>query len=48
MYLDIEYKNRLLACEEINKKFGLNVKVEKVIDSLSHDFLGHQKEGFNE
>ena len=48
MYLDIEYKNRLLACEQVNKKFGLNIKVEKVIDNLSHDFLGHQKEGFNE
>ena len=45
MYLDIEYKNRLLACENINKKFGLNVKVEKVIDNLSLDFLGSKKEG---
>ena len=45
MYLDIEYKNRLLACENINKKFGLNVKVEKVIDNLSLDFLGAKKEG---
>ena len=30
MYLDTDYKNRKLACEEINKKFGLNVTVEKV------------------
>ena len=45
MYLDIEYKNRLIACENINKKFGLNVKVEKVIDNLSLDFLGAKKEG---
>ena len=43
MYLDIDYKNRLLACEQINKKFGLNVQVEKVIDNLSLDFLGKEK-----
>ena len=30
MYLDTDYKNRQLACEEINKKFDLNVTVEKV------------------
>lgn len=45
MYLDIEFKNRLLACEKINKKFGLNIKVGKVIDQLSLDFLGSNKEG---
>ena len=43
MYLDIDYKNRVLACEQINKKFGLNVQVEKVIDNLSLDFLGKEK-----
>ena len=43
MYLDIEYKNRVLACEQINKKFGLNIQVEKVIDNLSLDFLGKEK-----
>ena len=30
MYLDTDYKNRKKACEEINNKFGLNIKVEKV------------------
>ena len=39
MYLDVEYKNRLLAAEQINEKFGLNIKVEKVIDNLSLNFL---------
>ena len=42
-YLDIEYKNRLKACKEINKKFGLNVTVKKVIDELSCDFIGQNK-----
>lgn len=27
--VDCMYKNRKLACDEINKKFGLNIKVEK-------------------
>ena len=44
MYLDVEYKNRLLATEQINEKFGLNIKVEKVIDNLSLNFLGQEKE----
>ena len=44
MYLDVEYKNRLLAAEKINEKFGLNIKVEKVIDNLSLNFLGQEKE----
>lgn len=39
MNLDVEYKNRQQACEEINKKFGLNIEVEMVIDELEHKFM---------
>lgn len=39
MNLDIEYKNRKLACEEINKKFGLNVEVELVIEELQEKYM---------
>lgn len=42
MNLDIEYKNRLKACEEINKKFGLNISVEKTIEELEVNFMGQQ------
>ncbi len=39
MNLDIEYKNRKLACEMINKKFGLNVEVEMVIEELQERYM---------
>lgn len=45
MSLDLAFKNRQKACEKINKKFGLNVKVEKTIDNLDVDFLGEIKRG---
>lgn len=35
MALDVAFKNRQLACEEINKKYGLNIKVYKVIDEIN-------------
>lgn len=35
MNLDIEFKNREMAAEEINAKFGLNIKVEKVIEEIA-------------
>lgn len=38
MYLDVDFKNRKKACEEINKKFGLNVTVRKNIELLSEGF----------
>lgn len=44
MNLEIEYKNRLKACEEINKKFNLNISVKKVIDELESNFVGKMKE----
>lgn len=44
MNLDIEYKNRKKACDEINKKYGLNVKVVKVIDELQANFFGQQED----
>lgn len=40
MNLDIEYKNRLKACEEINKKYGLEIEVIKTIDDLDVNFMG--------
>lgn len=44
MNLDIEYKNRKLACEEINKKFGLNVEVELVIEELQEKYMNDNVE----
>ena len=40
MNLDIEFKNRQKACEEINQKYGLNIKVVKTIDELDVNFMG--------
>lgn len=40
MNLDIEYKNRLKACDEINKKYNLNIQVIKTIDELDVNFIG--------
>lgn len=37
MNLQTEYKNRLLACEEINQKFGLNIKVTKVVTLMEKE-----------
>lgn len=40
MNIDIEYKNRQLACDLINEKFGLDITVIKTIDELQVDFQG--------
>lgn len=44
MSLDTAFKNRQLACEEINKKYGLNIKVYKVIDELNKSKNGLEGE----
>lgn len=47
LYSEIEFKNRMDACKKINEKFGLEVKVEKVLDTINIDFLGQNKEDTN-
>ena len=37
MSLDFAYKERLRACEKINKLFGLNIQVEKVVNILDDE-----------
>lgn len=37
MSLDTAFKNRQKACEEINRKYGLNIKVYKVVDELNKE-----------
>lgn len=39
MHLDVDYKNRVEACERINKRFGTNITVKKNIIDLSDEFL---------
>lgn len=39
MHLDVDYKNRLEACERINKRFGTKITVKKNIFTISEEFL---------
>lgn len=39
---DVGYKNRLLACQAINEKYGLNITVEKTTDKLLYNHLALQ------
>ena len=39
MHLDVDYKNRLEACERINKRFGTNISVKKNIINLTDEFF---------
>lgn len=48
MNLDNEFKNRQIACDQINKKYGLNVTVKKVIDELEVDFRGKNDNGIED
>lgn len=47
MSLDLCYKTRQKAVEEINKKFGLNITVEKTIDDISNKVLEGGEENGN-
>lgn len=44
MNLDVDFKNRLEACERINKRFGLNILVKKNIFDISNEFLSEEGE----
>lgn len=46
--LELPYRLRKKACDEINKKYGLNITVKKVIEDVNdyiHDDLSTNKEG---
>lgn len=38
MYSELEYKMRLTACEQINRKYGTNISVKKYVEELSNQF----------
>lgn len=42
--IEVQLKYRELACEEINKKFGLNISVEVVSDIVYDDMMKQQQE----
>ena len=43
MNLELGYKNRKLGLEQVNKKFDLNIELEKTIDLLDVSFTGKEK-----
>lgn len=43
MNLELGYKNRELGCQEVNKKFGLEIELEKTINLLDVSFTGNEK-----
>lgn len=44
MNLDVDFKNRVEACDRINKRFGLNITVKKNIFDISNEFLSEEGE----
>ena len=43
MNLELGYKNRELGLELVNKKFDLDIKLEKTINTLDVSFTGNEK-----
>ena len=42
--VDLLYKNRKIACNEINKKFGLNISVKRVNNIEEKQFIEEEGE----
>ena len=44
MYLDLDFKNRELACKKINEKFGTNIQCKKRIDKIANQLQPKEDE----